>query len=248
MTNSQKNIHPAYLQKPPLGERRKYLEERLASLNRRLIIIEEELVKLDEDRFYRVCIFGSARTKPGEKIYNEVIELAEKLASEGIDILTGGGPGLMEAGNIGGKKGRGEAKNKSLSYGITIELDFEPEPNKHLDVNLHHLKFSSRLDEFMRLSHSAICTPGGVGTLLELFFTWQLVQKSHISMRPIVLLESEFWNPIIKWMKEVVWKEKFVSDHDFDYIHIVDTVDEAFQVISKHHNEFREKKIKLSVG
>lgn len=244
MSNSQKTIHPAYLQKPPLGERRKYLAERLSSLNRRVIIIEEELIKLDENRFYRTCIFGSARTKPGEKIYNEVVSLAEKLATEGIDVLTGGGPGLMEAGNIGAKKGREKSKTKSLSYGITIELDFEPEPNMHLDVNLHHLKFSSRLDEFMRLSHSAICTPGGVGTLLELFFTWQLVQKSHIPMRPIVLLESEFWKPLIQWMKDVVWKNKFVSDNDFDYIHIVDTVDEAFEIISKHHKEFREKEKK----
>lgn len=229
----------AFSQKPPKGERRRYLEERLASLNSRTMVIEEELRLLDQNRFYRVCIFGSARIKPDTKDYDDVIVLAEKLAADGIDILTGGGPGLMEAANIGAKKGQLDKKSKSLSYGITIELDFEPEPNRHLDINMHHYKFSSRLDQFMRLSNSVICTPGGVGTLLELYFCWQLVQKNHISMRPIVLLDVSFWEPLISWMKDATISRDLVSKRDYDFIHIVDTPDEAYKIVSDHYKSVR---------
>jgi uncharacterized protein (TIGR00730 family) len=220
---------------------RKHLDERLRSLHRRAQLIEHELLQLDSDRFYRVCIFGSARIKPESKEYEEVFNLARYLAWEGIDILTGGGPGLMEAANKGAKLGKEEKNSKSLSFGISIELDFEPEPNHHLDVKRHHHKFSSRLDDFMRLSDAIICTPGGIGTLLELYFSWQLIQVKHIGMRPIVLLDASYWNGLIEWMKAVPLARGLVSPWDFDCLSIVDSPEEAFEIISRHHEEFKGK-------
>lgn len=218
--------------------RRRHLDERLAMLYKRAMIIERELIKLEDNRFYRVCIFGSARIKPETEHYKTVFSLARYLAWEGIDILTGGGPGLMEAANKGAKLGKTEKKTKTLSFGISIELDFEPEPNKHLDVKRHHHKFSSRLDDFMRLSNAIIVTPGGIGTVLELFFSWQLIQVRHISARPIVLLGKKFWSGVIDWMREMPLGQGLVSEKDFDNVVIVDTPEEVVEVIQAHHKKF----------
>jgi uncharacterized protein (TIGR00730 family) len=227
--------------KPSIGRgiRRKHLDDRLRLLHQREMLIEKELHKLEDNRFYRTCIFGSARIKPGTAGYDEVSELARLLASDGIDILTGGGPGLMEAANKGAKLGQEQKRSKSLSFGLSIQLDFEPEPNKHLDVKRHHQRFSSRLDDFMRLSKSVIMTPGGIGTLLELFFTWQLVQVKHIEMRPLVLMGGDFWTDLIDWMKKKPLERGLVSAPDFNCISIVDSPREAYEIISKHHAEFR---------
>jgi uncharacterized protein (TIGR00730 family) len=224
--------------------RRKHLDERLQSLQHRMRLIEEQLHKL-EARFYRVCIFGSARIKPDTKIYNEVAALAHLLAAEGIDILTGGGPGLMEAANKGARAGKEDKKTKSLSYGISIQLEWEPVPNPHLDVKRHHHKFSSRLDDFMRLSHAIICTPGGIGTVLELLFTWQLMQVKHMEPRPIVLLDSGFWNGILAWMREMPLGRKLMNAEDFHHISVVDTPEEVLQIIKPHYEEFLKRKPQL---
>lgn len=225
------------------GERRKHLNERLHVLHHRAMMIEDELKSLDDNRFYRTCIFGSARIKPESPEYEEVYSLARILAWEGIDILTGGGPGLMEAANKGALLGREEKKTKSLSYGLSIELDFEPEPNSHLDIKRHHHKFSSRLDEFMRLSHSIVATPGGIGTLLEVYFSWQLIQVKHMSVRPIVLMDRAYWQGLIDWMKDVQLGRGLVSAKDFDCVSIVDTPEEVADIISKHHAELRAQKV-----
>jgi uncharacterized protein (TIGR00730 family) len=213
-------------------------------LYQRAVLIEDELRKLDEDRFYRVCIFGSARIKPETQAYTDVFELARYLSWEGIDVLTGGGPGLMEAANMGARLGREEKKTKNLSYGLTIQLEFEPEPNKHLDIKRHHHKFSSRLDDFIRLSNSVVCTPGGIGTLLEFFFVWQLIQVKHATPRPIVLLDKKFWEGILEWMKTEPLARGLLGEKDFSVIHVVDTPAEAFDIISAHHKEFRLRKSK----
>jgi uncharacterized protein (TIGR00730 family) len=227
------------------SELRRHLDERLRLLYQRTMVIEAELRKLDEDRFYRCCIFGSARIKPDTKQYAEVFEVARYLAWEGIDVLTGGGPGLMEAANKGARLGREEKKTRSLSYGLSIQLEFEPEPNRHLDIKRHHHKFSSRLDDFMRLSHSVICTPGGIGTILELFFVWQLIQVKHVAPRPVVLMEKAYWQGILDWMRAETCARGLMNTKDFDCIHLVDTPEEAFEVISAHHKEFRSRVLKV---
>lgn len=223
------------------GELRRHLDERLRLLYQRTMLIENELRKLDEDRFYRTCIFGSARIKQDTPQYLQVFEVARYLAWEGIDVLTGGGPGLMEAANKGAKLGKEEKKTKSLSYGLSIQLEFEPEPNRHLDIKRHHHKFSSRLDDFMRLSHSVVCTPGGIGTLLEFYFVWQLIQVKHAPPRPVVLLEKAYWEGLIEWMRKEPLARGLVGEKDFGCIHIVDTPQEAFEIISAHHRDFRAR-------
>ena len=224
-------------------ERRKHLDERLHILHQRAMLIEKELRQLDDDRFYRVCIFGSARLKPEAPDYHKVFELARFLAWEGIDVLTGGGPGLMEAANCGAKLGQQEKQTKSLSYGISIELEWEKGLNTHLDIKKHHYRFSSRLDEFMRLSHAVVATPGGIGTMLELIFTWQLVQVRHMTSRPLVLMDKDFWQGLLSWMKDTVLARGLVSAPDFNIIHVVDTAEEAFKVISEDHRRFRGEKL-----
>lgn len=221
------------------GERRRHLDERLTVLHQRAMVIEQELRTLDDNRFYRSCIFGSARIKTDSKPYQDVFTLARYLAWEGIDILTGGGPGLMEAANKGAQLGQEEKNTKSLSFGISIQLEFEPEPNLHLDIKRHHQRFSSRLDDFMRLSHSIVCTPGGIGTLLEFYFVWQLIQVKHIPARPLVLLDKAYWQGLIDWMRAMPLSRGLVGPKDFDNIAIVDTPEEAFEIISAHHAAFR---------
>ena len=215
----------------------KHLDERHRSLLHRLRLIEAELHTL-ESKFYRVCIFGSARIKPEHDIYEQVHELAYLISKEGIDILTGGGPGLMEAANKGAKEAQKYVDNRSRSFGLPVELEWEPIPNAHLDVKRHHHSFSSRLDDFMRLSHSVICTPGGIGTLLELMFAWQLIQVKHLESRPIVLMDEDYWTGVIDWMKQVPLARGLISEKDFDFISIVDTPKQAFEIIHEHHADF----------
>lgn len=229
------------------GDLRKHLDERLRALHHRAMMIEAELRTLDDNRFYRCCIFGSARIQPGSKAYEDVFKLARYLAWNGIDTLTGGGPGLMEAANKGAKLGQEEKKSKSLSYGLSIQLDFEPEANKHLDVKRHHQRFSSRLDDFMRLSHSIVVTPGGIGTLLELYFTWQLIQVRHIERRPLILLDKTFWSGLIDWMREFPLERGLVGAKDVDGISIVDTPEEALELITEHQKQFLQKNVKIAV-
>lgn len=241
--SQKKNKETGVLESPDgrgsRSQKRKHLNDRLTLLYQRAMLIEEELMKLDKDRFYRVCIFGSARIKPETKEYKEAYELARFLAWEGIDILTGGGPGLMEAANRGAQLGRLEQRTKSLSYGLSIQLPHEPEPNMHLDIKRHHYRFSSRLDDFMRLSHAIVCTPGGIGTLLELTFSWQLMQVKHMEVRPIILLDKSFWGGFVDWMKGMVLGRGLVSKADFDHVVIVDEPEEAFELISHHHAQWR---------
>ncbi len=226
------------------GQKRRHLDERLQMLHQRALMLEHELMELEDHRFYRTCIFGSARIKREGGEYNDVFELARYLAWEGIDILTGGGPGLMEAANKGAHHGKEERRTKSLSFGLSVSLPHEVEPNLHLDIKRHHFKFSSRLDDFMRLSHSVICTPGGIGTLLEFFFSWQLIQVKHIPPRPIVLLDKSYWSGIIDWMRAEPLRRQLVAEKDFSVLSIVDSPGEAFEIISKHHSEFREANLK----
>lgn len=231
--------NPAPKRFDPKKALRKHLDERLRNLYDRSAMIEKQLISLEDHKFYRTCIFGSARIKPDTKLYKDVANLARYLAWEGIDVLTGGGPGLMEAGNQGAASGRLEKKTRSMTYGLSIELPFEPNANMHLDVKRHHHKFSSRLDDFMRLSHSIVVTPGGIGTVLELFFAWQLIQVKHIERRPIVLLDSQFWQGLLDWMREFPLDRKLVSAEDFDVITTVDTPEDAAEVIIADHRKFR---------
>jgi uncharacterized protein (TIGR00730 family) len=207
--------------------------------------VERELRQLEGEQF-RVCVFGSARIRPEDPIYKLVYETARKLAELDIDVVTGGGPGLMEAANWGVQDARREL---SRSFGLTIELPNARElANRHLDIKSEHRRFSSRLDEFMRLSHAVIVTPGGIGTMLELLFAWQLVQVGMVERREIVLLDRSMWQGLIEWMRIHLLGRALVSPGDFEWVHLVDTPDEALEIIRGSLERFRASRAVVNVA
>jgi len=191
---------------------------------------EERPLNPEEELYikhFRVAIFGSARIGKGDSVYNEVTELAKRIAEHGIDIVTGGGPGLMDAANLGERL----SNNKdSQSIGLTIQLPFESKGNRHLDIKKHFQKFSSRLDHFMTLSNVIVVMPGGIGTCLELFYTWQLTQVHHIEPIPIILY-GEMWHELIDWIKKWPLKQKLMNPQDLENIFCVHSNEEALNII-----------------
>jgi len=151
------------------------------------------------DPHYRVAIFGSARIKEGDGAYRDVFAISKQLAAAGFDIVTGGGPGLMQAANAGHRS----VATSSHSIGLNIKLPLEQQANKYLDIKEEFSRFSDRLDTFMALSDAVIVATGGIGTLLEFFYTWQLVQVKHLCETPIVLF-GEMWGGLLKWLGEEV--------------------------------------------
>jgi uncharacterized protein (TIGR00730 family) len=224
--------------------RRARLNERLKILRDRVRVLEMELTEYTSD-YYRVCIFGSARIKPDDAIYKLTQELGTCLGELGLDVLTGGGPGLMEAANKGVLEGKRLAGTKSRSFGLTIELNrFEEEASEHLDIKQHHRRFSSRLDEFMRLSNAVVVMRGGIGTLLELYFTWQLIQVGHMPNRPFILVDKAFWQGLLKWMDEQLAVNGLISPGDMHFVEMVDTPQEAADIIKKDYDEFLKSQTK----
>jgi uncharacterized protein (TIGR00730 family) len=211
----------------------------------RYFALEAELQQLEKDRF-RVCIFGSARIRPEDPTYKTVHRVAGMLAGLGIDIVTGGGPGLMEAANLAVFEAK---KRESRSIGLPIQLPRSQElANRHLDIKSEHKRFSSRLDEFMRLSHAVVVAPGGIGTLLELLYAWQLVQVGMLERRPIVLLDRRLYCGLIDWMKEQLLGRGFVGPHDFDWVHVVDTPEEVLPIIQPELEKFRARQAQKPDG
>lgn len=218
---------------------RKILTNKIAQLYDIIADVDSLLTDMETD-FYRVCIFGSARIGPSSVIYRQVEELAAALAKEGVDIVTGGGPGLMEAANKGAKAAAVGAR----SIGLPIDLPFETDANSHLDVKSQHRRFSSRLDEFMRLSHAVVVVPGGIGTLLEFLYTWQLLQVEHIKVRPLILLASDdIWVTFMAWLKAWPAKQQLMSQADFDRVQIFNTVDQVVKFLEPDIARFRAEAI-----
>ena len=172
------------------------------------------------------------------KEYQDVQNLAKNIATLGADIVTGGGPGLMEAANAGAKEG----SKKTKSIGVRIELPFESEPNSHLDVKFSHKRFSSRLDEFMRISNAVVITPGGIGTLLELFFAWQLIQVEHIKPKPMILV-GNMWKGLIQWIQENPLRKNLLDQKDIDKLQIVEKMEDVIPILEKEINNFYNKKL-----
>lgn len=188
------------------------------------ITIEEEL----KTNHFRVVVFGSARIKREDERYILTYELARQIAKHDIDIVTGGGPGIMEAANAGHHAGRNG--NYCHSIGITVKLPFEENVNAHLDLRKHFTRFSNRLDQFMVLSDVVVVMPGGVGTCLEFFYTWQLTQVKHICKIPIILM-GEMWEGMYQWIQDQPLKKGFISPADTDNISIAKTAEEALAII-----------------
>ncbi|MFC1616108.1 LOG family protein [Patescibacteria group bacterium] len=204
-------------------------------------IAEKEFGK----KHFRVTIFGSARIKKGDEIYKQAYELSKEIGKQGFDIVTGGGPGLMEAANSGHMAG--DKDNKSSSIGITIELPFEASSNPHLEVEKHFQKFSGRLDQFMAISNAIILFSGGIGSCLELFYTWQLTQVKHINSLPIILM-GDMWKDLLKWMRSWPLKKGYMSESDFNNICIATDTAQALRIIMETNNIYMEAGDKYSIN
>ncbi|UEQ75425.1 TIGR00730 family Rossman fold protein [Chryseobacterium arthrosphaerae] len=181
-----------------------------------------------------VSIFGSARLKPENKYYEMAVEIAEKITKLGFGIITGGGPGIMEAGN----KGAFNAKGKSI--GLNIDLPFEqhfnPYINKSYSMNFDY--FFVRKVMFVKYSQGFIVMPGGFGTLDELTEAMTLIQTNKIGKFPIVLVGSEFWSGLLEWFKATLLKEGMIAEDDLDLYRVVDTADEAVAHIKAFYDKY----------
>jgi len=184
-----------------------------------------------------VSIFGSARTKPGHKYYQQAEEVAYKLTQNGFGVITGGGPGIMEAGNKGAHKGKG------TSVGLNIELPFENHENPWIDKdkNLDFDYFFVRKVMFVKYSQGFIVMPGGLGTLDELFEAITLIQTKKIGIFPIILLGSSFWSGLFDWIKNTLLAQGNISKSDLNFFRIVDTADEAIDQLNKFYDKYSLK-------
>jgi uncharacterized protein (TIGR00730 family) len=202
-----------------------------------LFLLYVKMKKKLKKEHFRVSIFGSSRAKRGSLVYRQVYLLAKMLAREDIDIVTGGGPGLMEAANRGHKAGQNNGKSHSI--GLAIRLSKEQKINKSLDVVKEFDTFSKRLDNFMLLSNAVVVTPGGVGTLLEFFYTWQLVQVNKICDIPIIFL-GNMWDGLFDWLKKNPMKKGYFDKQDLDRVFLEKNCSAVIKIIKKARKEYED--------
>ncbi len=181
-----------------------------------------------------VTVFGSARTQPNHPYYKSAVTIGEKLVENGYGVITGGGPGIMEAGNKGAHNMGGK------SVGLNIELPFEQNGNIYVDPdNLISFDFFFvRKMVFVKYSQGFIVMPGGMGTLDELFEAITLIQTKKIGKFPIVLFGSEYWSGLFDWIKTTMLSEGNISPEDLDLISIVDDEDEAIEIINAFYKKY----------
>jgi uncharacterized protein (TIGR00730 family) len=199
--------------------------------------INNSFQKKDKGHF-RVAIFGSARVKVNDSAYKRVKDLAYILGEKGIDVVTGGGPGLMQAANEGHKLGTSKSRSGAYSIGIGIKLPWEQKFNKSVQYKEKFNIFSKRLDKFMLLSNVVIVEPGGLGTLLEFFYTWQLIQVRHICHIPIILM-GDMWEGLIEWTKKEPLRKGYLDKKDYDLVFNVKTSKQAISIIEDAHKHFK---------
>jgi uncharacterized protein (TIGR00730 family) len=176
-----------------------------------------------------VTIFGSARTKPDHPYYKHTEVIARKLSDAGFAVISGGGPGIMEAAN------RGAFAGPSPAVGLNIILPFEQSGNPYQDISCSFQHFFARKTMFVKHSCAYILMPGGFGTLDELTEVLTLVQTGKIRKQPIILVESKFWKGFIDWAKDTLVTEKMISPEDIDLMPIIDDPDEIVNAIFDHY-------------
>jgi predicted Rossmann-fold nucleotide-binding protein len=181
---------------------------------------------------YRVSIFGSARVEPGTFGYEETKRAAKFLAEMGCDIITGGGPGLMQAAN----EGAAGAPERSRSYGIRVDLPFEQNVNAFVSQAYQHRTFFTRLHQFVITSDAFVVAPGGIGTVLEMTMIWQLLQVRHLQDVPLILV-GKMWPDLIEWAKTSMLSTDppLANPEDLTIPTCVAGADEAIDLIRKHH-------------
>ena len=184
---------------------------------------------------YRVTIFGSARARPGSFAYEETRRVATSLSAMGCDIITGGGPGLMQAANEGAASGGGSAQ----SVGIRVDLPFEQEVNAFVGMAFEHRTFFTRLHQFVIASDAFIVAPGGIGTVLETMMIWQLLQVRHLGDTPLILV-GKMWPDLVAWARATMLSTDppLASAEDMDIPRCVASGDEAIALLREHHHRW----------
>ena len=183
------------------------------------------------DVYPAVSIFGSARTQLADRYYDQAVVTAELLAQAGFAIITGGGPGIMEAANKGARQGGG------ISVGCNIELPFEQKINAYVDKAMQFRYFFVRKTMFIKYSEAFITFPGGFGTLDELFGALTLIQTKKISDFPVILYGREYWEGLIVWMRERLLTENKIAQEDIDSIHVVDEPERVRDIVVEYHEK-----------
>lgn len=185
---------------------------------------------------FRVSIFGSSRIKKNDPLYQQVHDLAKMLGERGIDVVTGGGPGIMEAACLG--HNAGSKKTEARSFGLNIYLPHEQKLNSGVQVEKRFKRFSQRLDNFMLLSNAVIVAQGGVGTMLELFYVWQVLQVKNVKHIPIILMGRQ-WVGLLEWLRDEPLKRSYFTKDDFKLLFHADSIDEAVKIIDAAHDQYK---------
>lgn len=176
-----------------------------------------------------VSIFGSARARRGQRYYRETVRLGEALSNAGFAVITGGGPGIMEAANRGAHRGRGQ------SIGLNIRLPREQKPNAYLDTVIHFSYFFARKVMFVKYACGFVALPGGFGTLDEVFEALTLKQTGKIYDFPVILFGSDYWSGLLQWIRERALAERTISRRDLKLFRVTDDVDEVVRVIQRYY-------------
>jgi uncharacterized protein (TIGR00730 family) len=198
--------------------------------------------KGERDRF-TVTVFGSARIKPENALYQQVKQLTKRLAELHCDIVTGGGPGLMQAANEGSQAG--DPNDQTRSIGIRVALPFEKQANPFVEQVYTHQTFYTRLHQFVRMSNAFVIVGGGLGTTLELAMVWQLLQVKHVHGVPLILV-GEMWRDLVAWAKKHMLRPEgaFANADDLDIAICVDSIEEALVVLTPRIQAFQDKRAK----
>jgi uncharacterized protein (TIGR00730 family) len=175
-----------------------------------------------------VTIFGSARVRPGDEIYERTVTIARKLAENGFNVLTGGGPGIMEAGNKGAREGG------ARSVGLNIMLPLEQEPNPYSNVKLDFQYFFVRKVMFVKYGQAYIGMPGGLGTLDEIFEALTLIQTKRIKPFPVILVGKDYWGGLIDWIGNTLLERHYISKDDTNLFSVMDDPDEVVYTIKRY--------------
>lgn len=178
-----------------------------------------------------VSFFGSARAKPGTEVFELTQQIGRKLSDAGFSVVTGGGPGVMEAGNKGAFGG------KSLSIGLNIHLPLEQEANEYQDISIDFRHFFARKVMFVKYASAYVVMPGGYGTLDELMEILTLVQTGKSRRIPVILVQRSFWDGLLSWFKETLISKGTISESDLDLFRVVDTAGEVVEAIFEHYGK-----------
>jgi len=189
---------------------------------------------------YRVTIFGSARAQPGTFAYEEVKRVAQELAGMGCDVITGGGPGLMQAANEGAAAAGAPERDRSV--GIRVNLPFEQDANPFVEQVFEHKTFFTRLHHFVLTSDAYVVAPGGIGTVLELMMIWQLLQVKHVGNAPLILV-GHMWEELVTWAQTHLLSTQppLASPADLAIPICVKTADEAIEHLRQDHHRWQHE-------